>query len=149
WIHLIDLTTGTNRTAFFPRAFYEGGTYSVAYGIDGAILVSGTFEGSGWVPLRLYDPATEDVRNIASINQSSMLTASGDRKYIAIEESNISSGPVDRYSVGLQQIVNGSGTGWFNYEVGINKDGSQVAAPTYGGTFIFNAQMQQIALLGV
>ncbi|HLP75944.1 MAG TPA: PQQ-binding-like beta-propeller repeat protein, partial [Candidatus Paceibacterota bacterium] len=149
WIHLVDLNTQASQRAFFPRAFGEGGTYTVSWGADGAVLVSGTYEGSGWVPLRRYNPANGEIQEVASIRQSSMLSASGNRKIIGIEESNISSGPVHRYGVSGKAILNSSGTGWFNYEVGVNKDGTQVAAPTYGGTFIYNAQMQQITNLGV
>ena len=60
WIHLVDLNANTNHRAFFPRASGEGGTFTVAWGADGAILISGTYEGSGWVPLRRYDPVTHE-----------------------------------------------------------------------------------------
>jgi hypothetical protein len=36
WIWLVDLTAGTAQKVTFPRAFMEGGTYSVAYANDGA-----------------------------------------------------------------------------------------------------------------
>jgi len=149
WIHLVDLNSLSSQKALFPRAFYEGGTYSVAWGADGAVMVSGTFEGSGWVPLRRYQPTDGTILEVASINQSSMLSASADRSIVGIEESNISSGPVDRYGVTARTILNSAGTGWFNYEVGVNRDGTQVAAPTYGGTFIYNSQMQWVRTLGV
>src|ERR1044071_3561347 len=58
WVHVVDLRTGEAQKALFPRAFREGGTFSVAYGRDNRVLVTGTFEGSGWVPLRRLDPAT-------------------------------------------------------------------------------------------
>ncbi len=58
WVWLIDLPTGTAQKVTFPRAFGEGGTFSPAFAEDGALLLSGTYEGSGWVPLRRYDPAT-------------------------------------------------------------------------------------------
>src|SRR6266576_609497 len=149
WIHLVDLNNQTSQQAFFPRAFYEGGTYTLVWGADGAVMVSSTFEGSGSVPLRRYNPTNGEINLITSINQASMLAASGDRKIIGIAESNSSGGPVDRYNVYAQAIVNSAGTGWFNYEVGVNKNGTQVAVPTYGGTFVYNAQMQQITSLGV
>jgi hypothetical protein len=149
WIHLVNLNTLSSQQAFFPRAFYEGGTYSVAWGADGAVIVSGTFEGSGWVPLRRYQPTNGTIQEITSIRQSSMLSPSADRTIIGIEESNISNGPVERYGVAAQAILTSGGTGWFNYEVGVSRDGTQVAAPTYGGTFIFNAQMQLVTNLGV
>ena len=66
WVHVIDLPSGASTRAFFPRAFYEGGTYAVAFGADGAALITSNFEGSGWVPLRRFDPATGAAREISS-----------------------------------------------------------------------------------
>jgi hypothetical protein len=149
WVHVVDLNTLQSRRAMFARAFYEGGTYTVAFGNDGAAVVSSTFEGSGWVPLRRYDPADDSVRTVSnSIEQSSMVSSSGDGSVIGIEGSNLSSGPVYRYDVERQAITDNSGTGWFNYEIAVNKDGSQFAAPTYGGTFIYDANLDSVTTLG-
>src|SRR5436305_1473288 len=93
WIHLVDLNALSSQKALFPRAFCEGGTYTVAWGADGAVMVSGTFEGSGWVPLRRYQPTNSQILEVGSVRQSSMLSASADRTIVAIEESNISNGP--------------------------------------------------------
>ena len=144
WIWLVDLSAGTAQKVTFPRAFMEGGTYSVAYANDGAVLVSSTFEGSGWVPLRRYDPANGQttvlpVPPFNDVRQNSMLAASGDASAIGWEESNISDGAFGRYRVSDGNILKKSGsggTGWFNYEIGVNADGTQYALPTFGGCFI-------------
>lgn len=128
WIHLADLQAGTNRRVLFPRGSGEGGTYSVAFGNDGALLETGTYEGSGWVVMRRYDPVTDSYTNIASPRQNSMLCASGDGSVIGYEESNISSGPVGRYDVAQQRITASSGTGAFNYEIAVDRRGRQFAA---------------------
>jgi hypothetical protein len=153
WIHLVDLQAGTSRKIAFPLASSEGGTYSVAYGYDGNILVTSTFNGSGWVPLRKYHPATGTTTVIRSgITQNSMLSASADGSTIGFAESNISDGRWGRYRVNDGDFVERTGytdgTGWYNYEIGTNRDGTQFAIPTYGGTFIYDAFFTKVATLG-
>jgi hypothetical protein len=152
WIHLIDLTSGHSKKVLFPREFYEGGTFTVAYGSDGAVLVSSTFEGSGWVPLRRYDPIHDTTTTLASIRQDSMLTASADRSIIAYEESNISDGRWGSYAVATGVVTSRmwyeDGTSWFNYEIGVNRNGTQYAIPTYGGTYIYTAAYAHTATIG-
>lgn len=149
WIHLVDLETGLSRKVSFPRAFYEGGTFTAAFGKDGAVLVTSTFEGSGWVPMRRYDPATGTTAVIASsVRQDTMLASSSDGISIAFAESNSSDGPFGRYLVSDQSLLRKSGytdgTSWFNYEIGVNRNGTQYAIPTYGGTFIYDANLNKV-----
>lgn len=147
WVHVVDLTTGLSRRALFPLEFYEGGIYTVAFGKDGRALVSSTFLGSGSVPLRRYDPATDTTTRLASISQWTMLTASGDGSVIGFAEANSSAGPVGIYRVDdgsiLRTYFYTNGTGWFNYEIGVNHNGTQMAVPTYGGTFIYDNQLNR------
>jgi len=144
-IHLIDLNTNSVTQAHFIPEPYEGGSYSVAYGADGMLLITSTFNGSGWVPLRRYDPTTRAMTIIASIRQNSMLSASGDRSVIGYVESNISSGPVGIYDVATRAITYKQMTSWFNYEIGTNRNGTQFGVPTYGGTYIFDAALNRVA----
>ncbi|HKQ99742.1 MAG TPA: Ig-like domain-containing protein [Pyrinomonadaceae bacterium] len=153
WIHLVDLQTGQSRKATFPRGFGEGGTFTVAFGNDGAVLVSSTYEGSGWVPLRRYDPATGASSQVASsITQNTMLTASADGSVIGFAESNISDGRFGRYRVADGNLLRKSGytdgTSWYNYEMGVNRNGTQYAIPTYGGTYIYDGNLSRITILG-
>ncbi|HWS90737.1 MAG TPA: Ig-like domain-containing protein [Pyrinomonadaceae bacterium] len=158
WIHVVDLRTGAASKALFPRAFQEGGTFTVAYGADARVLVTSTVEGSGWVPLRRLDPATGAWLDLKShfpagsfgdIRQDTMLAASGDRSVIGFAEANSSSGPLGRYRVSDSNIIQRSGytygTSWYNYEIGVNKDGTQYAVPTYGGTYIYDANVLKTA----
>ena len=153
WIHIIDLQTGLSRKVIFPRAFGEGGTFTVAFGNDGAVLVTSTYEGSGWVPMRRYDPATGATSQIAaSVRQNTMLTSSADRTVTGFAESNSSDGPFGRYRVADGNLLRKSGytdgTGWSNYEMGVNRDGTQFAIPTYGGTYIYDANLSRIRIIG-
>jgi hypothetical protein len=153
WIHLVDLQTGTSRKVSFPRAFYEGGTFTVAFGSDGTVLVSSTFEGSGWVPLRRYNPATGVTTQVASsVRQDSMLAASADRSVVGFAESNSSDGPFGRYRISDGNLLRKSGytdgTSWSNYEMGVNRNGTQYAIPTYGGTYIFDVDLRRTNIIG-
>ncbi len=153
WIHLVDLQTGTNKKVIFPRTPYEDGTFSVAYSNDGTILITSRFEGSGWVPMRRYNPATGVTTLIApSVRQDTMLTSSSDGSITGFVESNSSDGPLGRYRGINGDLLRKSGytdgTGWFNYEMGVNHNGSQFAVPTYGGTFIYDAALRKIATIG-
>ena len=150
WVHVIDLTSGQSRKVFFPLAFGESGTFAVAFGGDGAALISSRFSGSGWVPLRRYDPASGQVTTVSgSVRQDSMVSASGDGSTIVIAESNSSGGPFSRYDVGMKAITRSGGTSWFNYECAANKDGSILALPTYGSTFIYDGSLNRITNIGV
>ncbi|HEX8091069.1 MAG TPA: Ig-like domain-containing protein, partial [Blastocatellia bacterium] len=152
WVHVIDLQTGASRKALFPRAFLEGGTYSVAFGNDETVLITSTFEGSGWVPMRRYNPRTNGWSEIASVRQSSMVTSSSDGSVIGFEESNISDGAFGRYRLSDASLLRKSGytdgTGWFNYEIGVNRNGTQYALPTYGGTFIYDGNLNRLTTVG-
>ncbi|MGA2786622.1 MAG: LamG-like jellyroll fold domain-containing protein [Verrucomicrobiota bacterium] len=148
WVYVVDLRAGTNYAATFPRAFYEGGTYAVAFGYDGAAIITSTFLGSGWVPMRRYDPVLKSVTTVANPRHNSMVSASGDGRIMGVAEADISSGPLDRYDVASQTITGSTGEGWFNFEAGVNRNGSQFAVPTYGGTYIYDTNLNQIGLLG-
>jgi DNA-binding beta-propeller fold protein YncE len=136
FIDIINLRTLTAQRVSFDLDFMEGGTYTAAFDGLGNILVSSTFEGSGWVPLRKYNYLSKQTSVLGSVRQSSMLTASTDRTMIAVAESNSSDGPWGVYRAGDEQYSSKYSTGWFNFEIGISYNGGQVAVPTYGGTFI-------------
>ena len=162
WVWVVDLRTGAANKATTPRASGEGGTFTVAFGADNNVLVTGTYEGSGWNPLRRLNPATGVWTSLTSLfpdmpggtlSQNAMLAASGDRSVIGFAEGNISDGRWGSYNVAAGTAVHRTGytdgTSWFNYEIGVNKSGTQYAIPTYGGTFIYNSSFAKIATLGV
>ncbi|MEJ2202410.1 MAG: hypothetical protein P8X63_15555 [Desulfuromonadaceae bacterium] len=152
WIYLVDLPTGVSRKITFPRALNEGGTFTAAFGNDGTILVTSTFEGTGLVPMRRYDPATGATTQLATVWQNTMLTGSSDAAIVGFAESNSSDGPFGRFRISDGDLLRKSGytdgTGWYNYEMGVNHDGTQYAIPTYGGTFIYDAELENINAIG-
>jgi Bacterial Ig domain len=150
--HLSSLWYLAARKVSAPKEFSEGGTYSVAFGYDGKLRVTSTFNGSGWVPLRQLDPATDTWTTLTTVRQNSMLSASGDRNTVAFAESNISDG-----SWGLLDIPTGglvqrqgytNGTSWFNFEIATDMLGSQFAIPTYNGAYIYDDAYRNIARIG-
>jgi WD40 repeat protein len=144
WIHLFDVSAGTDSKVVFPRAFSEGGTYSVAWGSDGAVYVTSTFEGSGNVPLRRYDPATRSVSEIRKVNQDTMLCASADRHAIAFAESNTSSGNHGAYDVRARKVSFEDRADRFLWEIAANRDATQFAIPTHRDTLIHGADPRAI-----
>jgi hypothetical protein len=160
WVHVVDLRTGASSKVNFPRYSLEGGTFTVAYGSDNHVLITSMFEGSGWIPLRRLNPATgawTTLNNLladsnGTLSQDTMLAASGDRSVVGFAEGNISDGRWGSYNVTGGTLAHRTwyenGTSWFNYEIGVNRNGTQYAIPTYGGTFIYNASFAKIATLG-
>ena len=152
WVYVINLQTEQIQQTFFPRAFGEGGTYTVAYANDGTVLITSTFEGSGWVPLRKLNPITGAWSQLATVRHNSMVTSSGNLGIIGFAEADSSDGPFGRYRVADGNLLRKSGytdgTGWFNYEMGVNRDGTQFAIPTYNGTYICDANLVKFHLVG-
>lgn len=146
WFHLIDTTTGNDAEVLINRGYGEGGTYSVAYGSDGNVLITNDFLGSGWTPLRKYDTASKTLTILYSgVRMDSMLSASADRSVIAWEESNESDGPFGRYRVSDGNIIHMDsyeyGTSAFNYTVAANRNGTQYAILYYQSAAICDSNM--------
>ena len=138
FVDIIDLADRSSQRVSFGLEFYEGGTFTTAFDGQNGLLVSSTFEGSGWVPLRRIDLATGQTVVLGSVRQSSMLAASADGSVVAVAESNISNGAWGLYQSGATSYTSTMASGWFNYEIGVSRDGSQVGIPTYGGTLLVN-----------
>jgi hypothetical protein len=152
WVYAIDLSTQQIRQLPMTRAFMEGGTYAVAYADDGTVLLTSIFEGSGWIPLRRLNPITGVWSELAQVRNNSMVTASGDLGIIGYAEADSSDGPFGRYRVAdgnlLKKFGYTDGTAWYNYEIGVNSNGTQYAIPTYNGTYICDANLVKYNLIG-
>ena len=135
YVHLVNLDTLAVNTVQFPLDG-SAGTYTVAYGGNGDLVVSSEFNGSGWVNLWLYDPSTSTETNIGSVRQNTMLTASANGKMVALAEANESNGPFGYYAFKSGTLDQNGTTNWFNFEIGVNKNATLYALPTYGGTYI-------------
>jgi hypothetical protein len=148
WVHTVDTATGVSSRITFNKSFNEGGTYAAAYNADGTLLVTSQYNGSGWVPLRRHFPATGTTTTVANVRQDSMLAPSFDRSTVFIAESNISSGQLDRFDVATSTFRPIGGTGWFNFEIAANRDGTQITVPSYNGAFVLDRNAQPLGLIG-
>jgi len=143
-IYLVDLKTGQSSHATFRAENQEGGTYSVAFGADGGVWITSSFHGSGWVPLRKYDPVSRHTLVTRHVRQDTMLAASTDRQTIAYAEGDISSGDYGRFGCRATQIPQSLQANAFLYEIGISRDGKQLAVPNYGNIALSGAAVQKL-----
>ena len=152
WVYVIDLPTEQTRQVLMTRSFMEGGTFAVAYANDGTVLLTSTFEGSGWIPLRRLNPISGAWTQLAQVRHNSMVASSGDLGIIGLAEADSSDGPFGRYRVSDGNLLRKSGytdgTSWFNYEIGVNSNGTQFAIPTYNGTYICDANLVKYNVIG-
>ncbi|MHB9045175.1 MAG: hypothetical protein ACYC35_04470 [Pirellulales bacterium] len=146
-IHVIDTGSLAVREVSFTRESLESGTFVPAFTSNNEVLITSSFAGSGWVPLRKVTLGPDTAVKLRSVRQSTMLTPSADLSTIAFAEANISSGSFGRYSVADGGFA-GSGTGWFAFEIGVNRDGSQFAVPSYGGTFVYDSSFHELGKIG-
>src|SRR5215218_2288399 len=133
WVYVIDLRTQQLQQTLFPRAFAEGGTYAIAYGSEDTVLITCTIQGSGDCPLRKYIPSTGFWQQLGLIRNFSMARTSGDLSIVGIGETDSSDGPYDRYRISDGNFLRKfgpTGAGWYTYEIGVNRDGTQYAIPT-------------------
>jgi len=149
-IYVVDLLNGTNgQVVLPPSGLGDAGTYSVAFGNDNAALITGDYPGSGWVSLRRYDANAKTNSSVGSLFNRSLAAASGNGNVIGIIEGALSSGTLYKYSVAIQAITNSVSNGWFCWIApGVNRDGSQFAYASDGGTFIYDSNLTQIATIG-
>src|SRR5688572_2404453 len=148
WIHIVDLKDNSSSKAIFNHGGSESGTFTTAFAFDNTVLVSGLYPGSGWVELKRYDLTTKTTDLLGSVRQNTMLRASGDRRVIGLAEANTSSGQVRLYDATTRTLEAGTGHGWFNYEIAVNRDGSQFASPTYGGMFVYDRDYHVLHKIG-
>jgi len=142
WIHIINIDTGTSNKISTSQEIAEAGTYAVAFGSDDAIYASS--EGG---PLRKIDPNTGAVSTLLTAQNKTMVSASADGRFIGFAESYSRFG---RYDVSIENLIHQTdslGTGWSNYEIAINNDGTQYAVPTYGGTIIYDQNLAKVVTL--
>jgi DNA-binding beta-propeller fold protein YncE len=148
WVYVVRLDTGTSKKVTFARSAMEGGSYSVAYGSDGQLLITSLFQGSGPVPMRRYDPATDTTALLGQVFGGALLSATGDRSVIGYAEAGISNGPWGRYFVATGNMLEAGQTLWFVSDIAANRNGAQFAITTNGGTFLYDEAANQVATLG-
>lgn len=119
--------------------------FDLCVGCDGSVLFTMVFlnsEGaaSGWVNLRRFDPATTTVTAVGGVRMSTVVSASGDRRFAAVAEGNISTGPIRVYDFKEQKLRDVTATGSFIYEVACSGDGRYFARPHRTGCDLYDAK---------
>lgn len=133
---LVDATSGAVRTITFPRLYRESGTWMVAYGSDGRLVIASSYPVYAATSLlRAYDDAT-GVTTIAATGGNTALSPTGDRDHIGMTFPG--------WSMDNQWAIHTVGTNnlqryeyavasywWWGWDVAANRNGTQYAVP-YG-----------------
>ncbi|MCG8585844.1 MAG: hypothetical protein MI757_14145, partial [Pirellulales bacterium] len=126
WIELDGLKINQVR---FKAGSSESGVFDLCIGANNHVLFSMTFAGSGWVQLRKYDPAANKVDNVGRVRMDSIVAASGDRRYAAVAEGNISSAPLNLYDFNENKLTKVAKLGGFIYEFACGPHAKYFARP--------------------
>ncbi|HEX9047425.1 MAG TPA: DUF4190 domain-containing protein [Verrucomicrobiae bacterium] len=145
-IHLVDLTSGTDTPVAFVAERNEGGTYSVAFGIDGGVWITSTHHGSGETPLRKFSLTDRHTRMVGRVGKDTALAASANREFIALATSAGYYGRFDCRAKSLPPLLRANTS---LSHVGISRDGSQWALPTFGSLVLAGASVPQLSQMGV
>lgn len=144
WIHTIDLATGSVRKLSFAVRD-ESGTYTAVFTDDRTVLVTSMHYGAS---MRRVDVVTGAATTLDYVQGSTMLTASADRSVVGYAEAGVVAGKWGRYDVSTGAIRSAS-IPWFLFEIGVSRDASQFALPSYAGTFVYDSQFNQVGKVGV
>lgn len=152
WVHLVSLNTLQSSKSVFPRSWIESGTFTAVYGADGNIYTTSASLNSGPVGLRKLDTSRSLWSTVATVQDDTMLSASGDGQTIAFAEAHISDGRWGLLDIPTGEVVYRqhyeNGTGWFNFEIATDRWGSQFAIPTAVGAMVYNDAYSKIATFG-
>ena len=157
----VNLSAGTVQRHQFTPGFGEGGVGDVAIGADGKGLITTYYQGSGWTPLREFDPVTDTFTRISGVGRinslpassgtSSHLIMSEDRRYVFIQEANISDGAMHVYDTLADSRLGGISLYDFNssgFQSGlgdISTEAGLVVDVLYSSVYVFSLAMRPVA----
>ncbi len=156
-VHKVDLTSGAVTDLAFPLNYLEGGSWDLAVGSAGTALFDTMFNGSGWVPVRQINLATDAIttRNPApaginnTITQNTLIHRSADRGLFFFTESNISSGATFLYNAVTDTFSREFDTNTFldNALSAVNRNGTLIALELNGGITILDRNFDTVKTL--
>jgi hypothetical protein len=128
WVSLDDLDVTQVRLKPDGR---ELGVFDLCTGADGSVLLSMAVEdgGSASQKLRRYDPQTNATTEVGVSPRYTALAASGDRRYAAVAEGDISNGPLKLYDFQEKTLRTVAALGDFNYEIACSTGARYFAWP--------------------
>jgi hypothetical protein len=144
WIELENLDVNQVR---FKADGSETGVYDLCVGKDNSVLFGMTFAGSGGVSLRKFNPETNKVEVVGRVNMDSVITASGDRRYAAIAEGNISNGPLSTYDFEEKKLKPVANLDCFHYEIACAREAKYFARPHAQGCDLYSARGGKLGTL--
>jgi hypothetical protein len=133
-LHKLNLITGAVTNITFSRASYEAGAWDVAIASNGLAFVTTQYYGSGWVPLRQIDLATNSVtiRNdwprwaVLGINQDTQIHRSADGTALYFLESSYTVFTYDAITNVFGPEINTDGI-WGGAAGAVNRNGTLFA----------------------
>jgi DNA-binding beta-propeller fold protein YncE len=160
FVRKVNLDDGTVMNIAYPLDFYEGGAWDVGIGAYGKGLVSTCFEGSGWVPFRQLDLASDTLSPRADtpgsgfggeVRQNTLITRGADRSLFFMTESNISSGPIFTYDPATDTFPRSAETNisLSNSLSSVNRTGTIIGLEIAGGISLFDTNFSEVENIGV
>lgn len=158
WVYLINPDTLAFTKASVARQTFgpEWGSYGVAFLGDGSLLVSYTYNSSGWTPVRRLNLSdmmwtTVDSSTHARVSDAPMFSISSNGQVAGFGEPSISDGRWDVYYLNTNTLISRfgytDGTSAANYDIGTNSDGTQFTIVSSNGTYVYDASYQKVATL--
>ena len=154
----VNTATGAVTNIPYSLAANETGAWDIKIANNGKGFASTQFAGSGWVPFRELNLATDsltvrsDVAGFINgqVMQETQINRSADRSLLFMTESNISNGPVFTYDAATNTFPNNSTTGisLSSSLAGVNRNGSLIALEVGSTLSILNPQLNIIHNLG-
>jgi hypothetical protein len=156
-VHKVDLNSGAVTNLPFPLGYLEGGSWDLAAGSGGKAFFDTMFNGSGWVPVRQIDLATDaiTIRNPSpagangTITQNTLIHRSADRGLLFFTESNISSGATFLYNAVTDTFSREFDTNTFldNALSAVNRNGTLIALELNGGITVMDRNFDTVKTL--
>jgi hypothetical protein len=152
-LHKVNLNDGTVTDLIFNQPGGVGGTWAITIANTGKALFDSRYDGSGWVPLRQIDLASDaiTVRTDApgsggpgQVTGVTHIRRGADRSLLFLTESNYSLGPMFAYNSASDSFGARVNTGDFVGISAVNRDGSLIALL---GTRIMDASLHILATL--
>jgi Ca2+-binding RTX toxin-like protein len=155
-LHRVALTDWTSTDINFDVFGYELGPADVAITNQHTALLTTQFSGSGWTPLREFDPAASGFNSTpvqglgtvpSSVSSASYLISSPDHHYVLVLEGNISNGAFHIFDavqnkITASQDLYGLGTSGFNNGKADITNSGLIVNVTYNNIFVTDVNLQ-------
>jgi hypothetical protein len=152
-LHKVNLADGSVTNLLYDEDFMEGGSFDLAIANNGKGLFDGIFLGSGWVPVRQVDLATDALSTRpdwgGGVRLNTQIGRGADRGLFVFTESDISSGPVELYDARTDSVIATTDTNAFLDRAlsAVNRDGTLIAMELNGTVTIYDRGLNVVKTL--